>query len=44
MWLHYNFLTVVVKLYHIYQKALAHMWKSFTTTVKNMKDNYLKTS
>ena len=30
-------LTTVEKLFHICQKALAHIWKSFSTSVKNMK-------
>ena len=34
------FLTDVEKLYHICQKALSHIWKSFTTSVKNIKSNY----
>ena len=33
------FLTDVEKLYHICQKALSHIWKSFTTSVKNIKSN-----
>ena len=33
------FLTDVKKLYHICQKALSHIWKSFTTSVKNIKSN-----
>ena len=37
--LHFIFLTDVEKLYHICQKALAHIWKSFTTTVKKLKSN-----
>ena len=37
--LHFIFLTDVEKLYHICQKALAHIWKSFTTTVKQLKSN-----
>jgi len=37
--LHFIFLTDVEKLYHICQKALAHIWKSFTTTVKQLKSH-----
>ena len=33
----FNCLTTVVKLFHICQKALAHIWKSFSTSVKNIK-------
>ena len=33
------FLTDVEKLYHICQKVLSHIWKSFTTSVKNIKSN-----
>ena len=33
------FLTDVEKLYHICQKALLHIWKSFTTSVKNINSN-----
>ena len=33
------FLTDVEKLYHICQKSLSHIWKSFTTSVKNIKSN-----
>ena len=29
------------KLYHICQKALAHIWKSFTTTVKQLKSRII---
>ena len=39
MSLHFIFLTDVENLYHICQKALAHIWKSFTTTVKQLKSN-----
>ncbi len=35
----FNFLTDVVKLYHIYDKAFRQLWKSFLTAVKNMKSN-----
>ena len=33
------FLTDVEKLYHICQKVLSHIWKSFTTSIKNIKSN-----
>ena len=35
-------LTAVVKLYHICQKALSHIWKSFTTIVKKLEYNEKK--
>ena len=35
--LSFNCLTAVEKLFHIRQKALAHIWKSFSTSVKNIK-------
>ena len=37
--MHFIFLTDIEKLYYICQKALAHIWKSFTTTVKKLKSN-----
>ena len=37
--LSFIFLTAVVKLYHICQKALSHIWKSFTTIVKKLEYN-----
>lgn len=33
------FLTDVEKLYHICQKDLSQIWKSFTTSVKNIKSS-----
>ena len=34
-----NFLTTVIKLFHICAKAFRQLWKSFLTAVKNMKSN-----
>ncbi len=38
-----NFLTVVIKLYHICDKAFRLIWKSFSTFVKNILSDYFST-